>query len=146
MFPGELEIIYYFHFIYQRRIRSLISSQIPIHIISSWQKIIVYLCIYIFTITLGLQQSSRYLECGLHPWGDDQQQANVPRQTLPGPDLQDPGGPGQPQQGGSRLHHQPQGPAVRQQSAPQAHGGLAEGLSKRRRKVGDHKPIKNIFL
>ena len=69
------------------------------------------------------------MECGLHPGGDDQQQAHVPRQTLPGSDLQDPGGAWQPLQGGSRLHHQPQGPAVRQQSTAQAHCGLAKSLS-----------------
>ena len=69
----------------------------------------VYVCQSVF---IGIQQGIGHLECGLHPGGDDQQQAHVPWQALPGPDLQDPGGAWKPYQAGALLHQQPQGPAV----------------------------------
>ena len=60
----------------------------------------------------GLHQGSRHLECWLYPRRDDQQQASLPREALPGPDLQDPGGPGDAKQGGPFFHHQPEGSAL----------------------------------
>ena len=73
---------------------------------------------------LGVQQGIGHLERGLHPWGDDQQQAHVPWQALPGPDLQDPGGARHFHQAGALLHQQSQGPAIREQPPSQASRGV----------------------
>ena len=81
-----------------------------------------------YNVLLGLQQGSGHLECWLHPGGDDQQQAHVPRQALPGPDLQDPGCARHSKQARAVLHQQPQGPAVCEQPSSQASCGLEYSL------------------
>ena len=107
----------------------------------------------------GLHQGAGHLGGGLHPGRDDQQQAPLPRQALPRPgpldtisiylhniytittqylpgaDLQDPGGAGQPHPGRHLLHHQPQGAALREQPARPTSGGLAQGLPRRQPEV-----------
>ena len=71
-------------------------------------KVIMVFCSIYIPFHAGVQQGTGHLECGLHPGGDDQQQAHVPGQALPGPDLQDPGGSRHSSQERSLLHHQSQ--------------------------------------
>ena len=61
---------------------------------------------------------------------------SISTQYLPGADLQDPGGAGQPHPGRHLLHHQPQGAALRQQLARPPSRGLAQGLPRRQPEVG----------